>query len=79
MLVNGDLWQGCGGVSDARGTETGVVPQTVSANLEVTASGWEPKNVHHMHVRPFFACAMSFVMFLCLQACLLQNSVALSS
>ena len=28
----------------------GVVPWTVSANLEATASSWEAENVHDMHV-----------------------------
>ena len=35
-----------------RSVYTGDVPQTFSANLEATASNWEPKKVHNMHV-PF--------------------------
>ena len=50
------------------GAYTGNVPRTLH-NLEATASSWEPKDVHNMHVRLFFACAMSFVMFPCWQAC----------
>ena len=36
-----------------RSVYTGVVLQTISADLEATASSWEPKNVHDMHV-PLF-------------------------
>ena len=56
-----------------RGAHPQVVPKTISANLEATSSSWEPNNVHVMHVRLFSACAMSFVMFPCWQACSLSK------
>ena len=37
-----------------RGAYTGVVPWTVSADLEATAPGWEPKSVHDIHMRLCF-------------------------
>ena len=60
-----------GGVSDQVRARTGVVSETVSADVETTASRWVPKDVHDGHVRFFFffARAMFFVMFPCWQAC----------